>query len=198
MNTAPLWYWDPKRDGHRRWRIFISHRHQTDRALYDDVLQTLMRQGHAVQDMSLPENKTISGPKGGQLPAMEIQAQVAARIYTSDLLVAPSRPGATRSEWVTWEVQLAAVGYGVPVLFVREPDLTYNTSLVAEMAKLGLTHAVAERNTQDIVRKAVDLSPARPRWAMRLEEPDQGLAFRGPPQQARDKIMAQFPFQPPV
>lgn len=198
MSTAPLSFWDPKRDGHRRWRIFISHRHKADRALYDDVLQTLKRQGHSVQDMSLPEENSLSGPRGGQLPEMEIQAQVAARIYTSDLLVAPSRPGATRSEWVTWEVQLAAVGYGVPVLFVSEPDMVYTSSLVSEMARLGLRHSVAGRNTQDIVRKAVELAPSRPKWGMRLSESDQALAFRGPPQQARDKIMAQFPFQPPI
>jgi hypothetical protein len=114
MANAHLPFWNGDED--REIRVFISHRFEADSVLYDEALAKLRSQGHAIQDMSLNVDTLIRGPNGGQRPLLEIKAQVAARIYTSDILMAPARPATTRSEWLSWEIELAAVGYGLPVL----------------------------------------------------------------------------------
>jgi hypothetical protein len=195
MDTPPLAYWSPGQED-RHIRIFVSHRYGSDKQLYDAVLSELRSQGHAIQDVSLSEDMRISGPRGGRLPHLQIQAEIAARIYTADLLIAPARPATTRSDWLTWEFQLAAIGYGVPVLFVKEPNRRYTTQLVSDAAALKLPHAVAEKDAREIVRKAILLIGGRPNWDVRLEEDQAGLRkYRGPVQAMRDKIMRQYPYR---
>jgi hypothetical protein len=191
----PFQYWTPGSED-RAIRVFISHRYASDRALYDTVIDKLQRQGHAIQDLSLNEQQQLQGPNGGEVPEMSLQAVIAARIYSADLLIAPSRPRTSRSEWLVWEVQLAAISYGVPVLFVNEPGLVNQTRLVSEIARLGLPYAVCGQVSEEIVRKAIDLVKGRPDWAVRQEETDPSLRFRGPPPAARDTVMRQFPYTP--
>lgn len=196
--SAPLAYWEPGGEEERRLRIFISHRYGRDKdeALYAGVIRAL-NYNFTVQDISLSASQYMAGPRGGALPKLEVQAEIAARIYTSDVLIAPSRVGAGRSQWVTWEVQLAAIGYGVPILFVNESKAQkLKTSLVSQVDDLGLPYGVSHRDTADIVRGVTELVSARPTWAMRQDEKDQRIRFRGPPQKARDDVMKRFPFQP--
>ncbi|MFZ4121601.1 MAG: TIR domain-containing protein [Caulobacterales bacterium] len=195
MTSEPFVYWKPG-DEERQIRVFISHRYDRDKQVYDDVLHALRAERHVVQDISLTAADKLTGPRGGPRPDLEIQAEIAARIYTSDLLIASSRPGTGTSEWLSWEVGLAAIGYGVPVLFVKEHDMTYQTKLVREIAGMGLPHRVAERRTDDIVRKAVELIDGRPDWGVRFEEEGPKVRFRGPTQTARDSVREKLPFTP--
>ena len=188
-------YWRPGSE-ERRLRLFISHRFGKDETLYDEVVRALDSNGHAVQDMSLSASKAIAGPRGGDLPELSIQAEIAARIYTSDVLVAPSRVGAGQSEWVSWEVQMAAVGYGIPILFVNHEGQKYKSRLVSEIEALGLPHKVADPTTPAIVQGIVALISGRLTWAMRQEETEGAIRFRGPPAAARSNVLKTFPFQP--
>ena len=163
MTTAPFEYWQPGSE-ERQLRIFISHRFGKDQELYDQVIGALESNGFSVQDMSLSNERAMAGPRGGDLPRLNIQAEVAARIYTSDAMIAPSRPAVTRSDWVSWEVQLAAVGYGLPILFVNEKGQQRSTRLVSEVADLELPHAVCERSSQAIVENLIRLINGRPKW----------------------------------
>lgn len=196
MDSAPLAYWEPGSE-ERQLRIFISHRYGDDSALYAEVIQAVERNGFSVQDISLSAEQYLSGPRGGKLSKLEVQAEVAARIYTSDVLIAPSRPAVSRSEWVTWEVQLAAIGYGVPILFVNQKrDQQRKTALVAQVEDLSLPYRVCNRVTSEIARGVAELVNARPTWSMRQEETDRHVRFRGPPLKARDEVLKRFPFQP--
>jgi hypothetical protein len=145
--------------------------------------------------MSLTRADRLRGRRGGKRPKTEIQAEVAARIYTSDLLIAPSRPGTSRSDWVTWEVSTAAVGYSVPILFVSQPNTQNMTRLVREISNLSLPHAVAQRDAGDVVRKALQLVDGRPTWDMRQRETDPTKRYRGPPEAALSQVMTRFPFR---
>lgn len=195
MATAPFEYWQPGSE-ERQLRIFISHRFGKDQDLYDQVIRALESNGFSVQDMSLSVEQVMAGPRGGDLPKLNIQAEIAARIYTSDALIAPSRPAVTRSQWVSWEVQLAAIGYGLPILFVNERGQQRRTRLVSEVANLELPHSVSERSSQAIVEKLIKLINGRPTWAMRQDETDTNLRFRGPPAFARADVLKRFPFHP--
>ncbi len=195
MTTAPFEYWQPGSE-ERQLRIFISHRFGKDQALFDQVIRALESNGFSVQDMSLSAVQAMSGPRGGDLPKLTIQAEIAARIYTSDVLIAPSGAGVTKSDWVSWEVQLAAIGYGLPILFVSEKSQQRRTRWVSEVADLELPHAICERNSQAIVENLIRLLNGRPHWAMRQEETDAKIRFRGPPAFARSDVLKRFPFQP--
>lgn len=195
MTSAPLSYWTPGSE-ERQLRIFISHRYGKDQALYDEVLAAVRRNGFSVQDISLSAEQVMAGPRGGDLPKLEIQAEIAARIYTSNILIAPSRPAVGRSQWVTWEVQLAAIGYGIPILFVDLRNHQRRTRLVSEVDSLGLRYATCEPDIQNIARKVAELVDGRPDWAMRQAESDGTLRFRGPPTDALNDVLRKFPFQP--
>ncbi len=195
MTSSQLSYWKPGSE-ERRLRIFISHRYDKDDQLYTDVIASLNREGFSVQDVSLSARQQMAGPRGGDLPKLKIQAEIAARIYTSDILVAPSRVGAGRSEWVTWEVQLAAVGYAIPILFVdQDEDQQRRAALVSEVAEIGLPHAVCGRVTQEIVANVIRLVGGRPNWAMRETEDDKLIRYRGPLPSARDDVLKKLPFE---
>ncbi len=195
MTEQPFQYWRQGSE-ERRLRLFISHRFGKDEKLYDDVVKALDSNGHAVQDMSLSASKLMAGPRGGDLPELSIQAEIAARIYTSDVLVAPSRVGAGQSEWVSWEVQMAAIGYGIPILFVNLEQQKKSTRLVAEIEALNLPHKVSEPRAPEIVRGIIELVQGRVTWGMRHEETDPNVRFRGPTAAARSNVMKQYPFQP--
>lgn len=195
MTSSPLSYWKPGGE-ERRLRIFISHRYENDDALYEEVRRALNSQGFAVQDVSLNAKEQMAGPRGGDLPKLEIQANIAARIYTSDILIAPSRVGAGRSEWVTWEVQLAAIGYAIPILFVDHgEDQQRRTALVSEVASLGLPHAVCGRVAHEIAPNVIKLVGGRPNWTVREREDDKVIRYRGPLPSARDDVLKKFPFE---
>lgn len=191
--TMPLQYWQPGAE-ERQLRVFISHRWGDDRALYTEVIQALNQQGFSVQDMSLTEDKQKKGPKGGKLPELTIQAEIAARIYTSDVFVAPSRVAVAWSPWLTWEVQLATVGYGIPALFVSAREQKKQAQLVSDVAKLGLPHRVCLRDTRQIVSSISELVSTRPKYAVRIEELDPNYRFRGPTRSMLDSIMTREPY----
>ncbi len=195
MTATPFEYWTPGSE-ERQLRVFISHRYGKDQSLYDDVISAITRNGFSVQDISLSANHLMAGPRGGHLPTLDIQAEVAARIYTSDIVIAPSRPGVSRSEWVTWEVQLAAIGYGIPILFVNQKGQQRRTSLVTQIDALGLPYRACDPDTDKIARNVAELVDARPTWAIRHEETDEHIRFRGPPAHARNAVLRKLPFRP--
>lgn len=196
QQTGQLEYWRAGEE-ERQLRVFISHRYGDDKALYDGVIDALNREGFSVQDMSLTEDQRKKGPRGGKLPKLEIQAEIAARIYTSDVVIAPSRVATGLSEWLTWEIQTATIGYGVPILFVKERGHKYQTKLVTEVEQLGLPHRVCDPDRAKIVRSVVELvRDSRPTWAVRLEETDPNLHFRGPVRASLDSVMKQIPYRP--
>lgn len=195
MAQGSLQFWKPGSE-ERRLRIFISHRYENDDVLYEQVRHALDSQGFAVQDVSLNAQEQMAGPRGGDLPKLEIQANIAARIYTSDILIAPSRVGAGRSEWVTWEVQLAAIGYAIPILFVdHDEDQQRRTALVSEVAALGVPYAVCARVAHEIVPNVIRLVGGRPNWTMREREDDKLIRYRGPLPSAREDVLKKFPFE---
>lgn len=195
MTTQPFEYWQPGSE-ERQLRLFISHRWGHDENLYGSVIAALNQEGFAVQDMSLSADQAITGPRGGSVAQLKIQAEIAARIFTSDILIAPSRVATTSAEWLTWEIELAAIGYGLPVLFVDQSEQRHRTRLVTEMRDLGAPHAVCEPSTTQIVRAVTSLVNGRPNWAVRQDETDAKYRFRGPPRTARDTVLKKFPFQP--
>lgn len=195
MASAAFQYWRPGEE-ERQLRVFCSHRYGGDEHLYKQVVADLNRNGFSVQDTSLSASELLRGPRGGRLSKMQVQAEIAARIYTSDVLIAPSRPAASRSDWVSWEVQLAAIGYGVPIVFVNQrADQQYNTRLVRQVAEMKLRHCVCNLDIKEISSSVAKMVDPRPRWGVRDEETGAEFRFRGPPSAALDRVFRRVPFQ---
>ena len=185
-------YWKPGSE-ERYIRIFMSHRWGQDRELYEQVLSKLRSQGHCIDDVSLNERQQIAGPRGGDVPDLNVQAEVAARIFTADIVIVASRPGIARSEWVMWELRIASIGYGVPILFLDFDGQQRRAAIVTEVAGLGLQHDVCQPLVTEIVPRVIQLVGGRPKWGMRLKEPDPNLRFRGPP--LLDGISKKLPYR---
>lgn len=195
--TTSFEYWQAGTGEERKLRIFISHRYGNDKALYDDVLRAVESNGFSVQDVSLSAEQVLAGPRGGALPKLQVQAEIAARIYTSDVVIAPSRAAISRSQWVTWEIQLAAIGYRIPILFVNQRGQQRSTRLVNEVASLNLTHRVCEPDSSQIARNVAELvENTRPKWGMRQEERGDELRFRGPTSAALVEVLRKHPYRP--
>ena len=58
-----------------------------------------------VQDVSISEDHQIVGVRGGRVADHVLRRDIAARIFTADLLIAPARVGVTRSGWVFIPIQ---------------------------------------------------------------------------------------------
>ncbi len=185
-------YWKPGSE-ERYIRIFMSHRWGPDRDLYEQVLSQLRSQGHCIQDVSLTEQQKLTGARGGDVPDLKIQAEVAARIFTSDIVIVASRPAITRSDWVMWELRIAAIGYGVPILFLDFDNQQRRSAIVAEVSALKLPHDVCRPIVTEIVPRVIELVGGRPKWGMRLLEADPSLRFRGPPM--LDDINKRLPYR---
>ncbi|MGE3251430.1 MAG: TIR domain-containing protein [Hyphomonadaceae bacterium] len=185
-------YWEPGSE-ERYIRIFMSHRWGQDRELYEQVLSKLRSQGHCIDDVSLNESQQIAGPRGGDVPDLNVQAEVAARIFTADIVIVASRPGIARSDWVMWELRIAAIGYGVPILFLDFDGQQRRAAIVAEIASLKLQHDVCQPLVTEIVPCVIQLVGGRPIWGMRLKEPDPNLRFRGPP--LLDGVSKKLPYR---
>jgi hypothetical protein len=185
-------YWEPGSE-ERYIRIFMSHRWGQDRELYEQVLSKLRSQGHCIDDVSLNERQQIAGPRGGDVPDLYVQAEVAARIFTADVVIVASRPGIVRSDWVMWELRIASIGYGVPILFLDFDGQQRRAAIVSEISALRLPHDVCQPVVTEIVPRVIQLVGGRPRWGMRLKERDPNLRFRGPP--LLDGISKKLPYR---
>jgi hypothetical protein len=91
---------------------------------------------------------------------------------------------------------LPTIGYSIPVLFVKERDAIYTANLVAQFEKLGAVHKLCEHDTPSIVRSTISLVGGRPRHAVRAQEDDANLRFRGPSSASLAKVMNAFPYRP--
>jgi hypothetical protein len=194
MGSPGFEYWQPGYE-ERRLRIFFSHRHEQDHALYDQVMRALEENGVSAQDVSCPASQAMSGPRGSELPGVIVQAEIAARIYTSDLVIVASH-AVSHSHWVRWEVELAAIAYGLPILFVTDNSHPRRERLVSDLATLELSHAACDANPQSVVVNVLRLINSTPNWSMRQEETDANIRFRGPPASARTAVLRKFPFLP--
>jgi hypothetical protein len=191
-----LRYWSPGEN--RRLRLFFSHRWDRDSELYEGAIRSLANNPlvGTVQDLSVPRDGRIQGPRGGSVGEHVLLREIACRIYTSDLMIAPSRPGAGNNEWVSWEVETAALCYSIPVLFVREPDAVNNAQLVSGLRSAGARVDVCGRSAAEIAFSAVKLLMI-PKNRGVIEAPASGgPEYRGPLESALDNVLKTHPYQP--
>ncbi len=191
----------------RPLRVFFSHRYDYGVALYQAVIAGLQNQFTIVEDLSLTQEQQLTGPRGGQVNDYSIAREVASRIYTSDVVIASARVGNGLSEWVSFEVELAAIAFSVPVLFIEEPGTQRYASMVTKLQNIGAKCAVAEiiaeptgyRQTETtkivgaiarLVKPPVFRAPPAPGIVK-----DMRTAWRGPNPSRLQGVMRQWPYE---
>jgi hypothetical protein len=191
---ARLEYW---REGERRkLRVFMSHRWDTeDTELYEAVIKRLREQGYSVQDLSLAQGQKVSGPRGGSVAGMTISREIAARIYSSDILLVPSRVGAGLSDWIVWEVELASIAYDIPVLLIDHSNDMQRRSFVAQLKAINARFEVVGPQALEIAFAVANLV-FDPHQAVETKATAPTRLYRGPQQQILDQVMVHFPYEP--
>lgn len=193
-NQGRLEYW---REGEKRkLRVFMSHRWDTDDAtLYEDALKHLAKEGYAVQDLSLAQGQKVSGPRGGVVADMKIEREIAARIYSSDILLAPSRVAAGLSDWIVWEVELASVAYNIPVLLIDHAPDMQKRSFVAELKAINARFDVVGDDAGKIAFAVAKLV-FPPYQAVETGPTANTKLYRGPQRDILADVMKRFPYEP--
>lgn len=191
----------------RPLRVFFSHRYDYGVALYQAVIAGLQSQFSIVEDLSLTEDQQLTGPRGGMVNDYVVAQEVASRIFTSDIVIASARVASGRSEWVVFEVELAAIAYSIPVLFIEEPGTQRYTSMVQKLQHLGAKCEVAEiipeptgyRQTETtkiiaaiarLVKPPVFRAPIAPGVVK-----DMRTAWRGPGARRLEGVMRHWPYK---
>jgi hypothetical protein len=191
---ARLEYW--KEGERRKLRVFMSHRWDTDDAdLYGKIFKHLGEQGFSVQDLSLAQDQKVSGPRGGSVADMKISREIAARIYSSDILLVPSRVGAGLSDWIKWEVELASIAYDIPVLLIDHTNDIQRRSFVAELNAINARFEVVGAQALEIAY-AVATLVFPPYQAVEVKATAPTRLYRGPRPQILHDVMNRFPYEP--
>ena len=182
----------------RQLRIFISHRHDRHESIYTLALEQMKDHFGELQDLSVPEDAQIKGPRGGFLNDIDMRTRLTARIYSSDILIAPSTVAVGISEWTSFEIELAAFAFSLPILFVKEPDQQKNAALASyvmencdrcmevEMMEDSIADAVIQLMAREKPKSQVDVGQFTD------ELRDRRTPFSG----ALDDVMSEFPYLP--
>lgn len=181
----------------RQLRVFISHRWGQHRGLYERTTSELRASFGAFQDLSIPEGKGIFGPRGGYLEDFDIKSQMAARIFSSDLVICPSRVsmGTGAKSSTAYEIELAAVAYSVPIIFLRETNQIRHVRFLKQAKKLKLQHIVANID-EDELTPAVKKFVAKDTLLRRFPfgRRDAEAIQRSPNGDILHEVMRQYPY----
>lgn len=180
----------------RQLRIFISHRWDQHKALYDETTELLEQHFGAFQNLSIPEEKRLVGERGGNREKHELKAQMAARIFVSDVVIMPTNVGMLRKKDSTlFEVQVATLAYSVPTVFVKKPRQKKNIGIVGQAEDLGLRHHIAD-NTADEIAEAVKKLVSKNMLLSRFHSDGESMvtSSRHPSYKVTDEIMRKFPY----
>lgn len=135
-------------------RVFVSHRWELDAQILAFIESFEAREaGINVVDLSLKEETRIAGPLGGMVEEHKVKQDIAARIFASDVVIAPSKRMQSTSDWVKWELQTAAICYNLPIIFMDHVrDLEHPSALVRELSEAGAKILRCGPDTLELVR----------------------------------------------
>lgn len=146
----------------RKPRIFVSHIWDRHEGFVDKTIETIRSRYADVQDLSVRVSAPESDLGAPTLKSFVLKSRVAARIFSSDLLIAPIGSEVSYSEWVKYEIELAAVAYSIPVILVDSRDIVRRTSLRNELRDVSDTFLVANGDDDDDLIACV--AKLIPRW----------------------------------
>ncbi|HVY84097.1 MAG TPA: hypothetical protein VG943_03130 [Caulobacterales bacterium] len=177
----------------RRLRVFILQRWGMDEALYHGVLSELTHMGLFVDDLSLAQGRADFGARESD---PQLGAELAARIYAADVLIAPARRWAGQHDWAAWCIDLAALCYSVPVLLVdHDGDADRRNALTCGARAAGARCDVVRAQAFDIAAALSRLSQRNPHQSVPQDAVDVRHVYRGPHKGALSALMRMHPYR---
>lgn len=119
----------------KRTQIFVSHRYDEDQSFLTEIRERLG--DHVIiEDDSLTREQMIAGPRGGKAPDYSVKQEICERIRRSDVVLCRNTSSITNNDWISWEIDTAAIALQKPVLFVDDRfDAVRGSSLFTELKK---------------------------------------------------------------
>lgn len=129
-------------------KIFVSHRWGLDRDLYDFVSVFEGRvSGVGIRNLSIPAEKRITNVHGRDVTTIKLKAEISKLMAEADVIVTSSVAMRNVSDWVMWELELAAFGLSKPILFVdHRENLQLPTRLISDFRGFGVEVYRAQRD----------------------------------------------------
>lgn len=179
----------------RRLRVFISHRWEQHKADYREVQKQLSEKFGKVQDLSITSDRQLKGPRGGNLEQLQLMSEMAARIFSSDIIISPSNVGMGRSRHTQFEIQTAAVAYSVPIIFLRQRGQIRSAAFVRQAERLGIRHSVADFENGELI-SAVQSFVTKDTLLKRVpvERLATEFAHRGPDPSTLHSVLTNHPY----
>ena len=148
----------------RSLRVFVSHRWDGDAGLHDFMTSDFNE--FEIDDLSLDKSRRLEGVRGGTLDELEIKQEIAARIFGADVVIAPSTKAALKpkrtkvdgeyavqnTDWISWEIEIAAVCFNIPVVFVDHKEgLQRRNRLYRRLKEVGAKVITAVASKDQII-----------------------------------------------
>ncbi|MBA3070537.1 MAG: hypothetical protein FP825_18920 [Hyphomonas sp.] len=146
----------------RKPRVFVSHIWDRHEGFVDKTIEAIRRRYADVQDLSIRGTAPEEDLGPPSLQHFILKSRMAARIFSSDLLIAPIGSEVSYSGWVRYEIELAAVAYSIPVILVDSSDILRRTTLRNELALVSDNYRIANGDDEDDLINCV--AALIPRW----------------------------------
>ncbi|HVZ99983.1 MAG TPA: hypothetical protein VG841_06685 [Caulobacterales bacterium] len=178
----------------RRVRLFFLERWGREEALYADVIVELTKMGFSIEDLSLAKGRAAFAEDGEEAG---MRGEMAARIYSSDVLIAPLKHFSGPRDWAAWSVELAGLCYSVPVMLVElEEHAERRRKLVRPLQAVNARCDVARPQAFDIAFAIARLLQRSPHQAIPDRAGDSRTLYRGPQRSALSEVMRLHPHRP--
>lgn len=114
-------------------QIFVSHRYDQDQIFVAEIRDRLADHV-SIDDGSLTEEQMLAGPRGGKVPDYAVKREICERMRRSDIVLCRNTPSITNNDWISWEIDTAAIALQKPILFVDDRfDAVKGSSLFTEL-----------------------------------------------------------------
>ena len=134
-------------------KIFFSHNYEKDDRVVAEIVDRVRRFASLQEDSdhTVYKDGRFTGPRGGDLPDLLLKRKIADRIRSSHIIMCPNSRTISDNDWINWEIEIGAIGFRKPVLFVDTSLNTIrNAGLLSKLQAAGLKAERCGNNGEDI------------------------------------------------
>ncbi len=122
-------------------KIFFSHNYEKDDGAVLELVRRVREFASLEEDAdhTIYKNQVFKGPRGGDLPDLKLKRKIADRIRRCHVIMCPNSKTIANNDWINWELEIGAIGFRKPVLFVDTTlDTIRNAGLLTKIREAGL------------------------------------------------------------
>jgi len=135
-------------------KIFFSHNYEKDDRVVAEIVERVRKFASLQEDSdhTVYKQDRFTGPRGGDLPELVLKRKIAKRIRNSHIIMCPNSRTISDNDWINWEIEIGAIGFRKPVLFVDTSlEAIRNAGLLSKLKEAGLKAERCSNNGEDIM-----------------------------------------------